>query len=217
MMKQYVIHIDNGHGAHEYMRPSDGKHSPDNRLYEGDWNRDIARRLQEALRDIGYDARLVVPEDIDVPLQTRCNRVNEAVKKEPEFSHIFISIHINAAPSAHCDKQGWYDSASGVTVYVSKNASESSKRLAQALYTGVKKFHLEGNRSIPPEQYLTANFKVLSGTVCPAVLTESLFMTNHAEVDFLLSEQGKETIVNLHLLGILHYLGHPASVIVQPQ
>lgn len=212
-MKQYVIHIDNGHGTHEYMRPSDGKHSPDNRLYEGDWNRDIAARLQEALRELGYDARLVVPEDMDISLQTRCDRVNEAMRQEPTKSHLFVSIHINAAPSEHCDRQGWCDSATGWTVYVSRKSSEASRRLAQTLYAVAQEFHLEGNRVLPPEKYLMADFKVLRSTNCPAVLTESLFMTNHKDVDFLLSEEGRETIVNLHLLGLCRYLGHPAPIV----
>ena len=40
----------------------------------------------------------------------------------------------------------------------------------------------------------------------PAVLTENLFMTNKNEVDFLLSEEGKKAIINLHVDGIVNYI-----------
>jgi N-acetylmuramoyl-L-alanine amidase len=43
-------------------------------------------------------------------------------------------------------------------------------------------------------------------TKCPAVLTENLFQDNKKDVEFLLSEKGKETIVNLHVEGIINYI-----------
>jgi N-acetylmuramoyl-L-alanine amidase len=43
-------------------------------------------------------------------------------------------------------------------------------------------------------------------TNCPAVLTENLFMDNKEDVKLLLSEEGKNKIVNLHVKGILTYL-----------
>jgi N-acetylmuramoyl-L-alanine amidase len=43
-------------------------------------------------------------------------------------------------------------------------------------------------------------------TNCPAVLTENLFMDNKEDVQLLLSAEGKNKIVNLHIKGILEYL-----------
>ena len=47
---------------------------------------------------------------------------------------------------------------------------------------------------------------ILKHTVCPAVLTENLFQDNKEDVDYLLSEKGKQTIVNLHVDGIIKYI-----------
>jgi N-acetylmuramoyl-L-alanine amidase len=47
---------------------------------------------------------------------------------------------------------------------------------------------------------------ILKHTKCPAVLTENLFQDNKEDVAFLLSEAGKETIVCLHVKGIINYL-----------
>ena len=51
-----------------------------------------------------------------------------------------------------------------------------------------------------------SSFYILKHTKCPAVLTENLFQDNKEDVDFLLSEEGKRTIVSLHVKGICKYL-----------
>ena len=40
----------------------------------------------------------------------------------------------------------------------------------------------------------------------PAVLTENLFMDNKEEVEYLLSEEGKKSIIDLHVEGIKQYI-----------
>jgi N-acetylmuramoyl-L-alanine amidase len=40
----------------------------------------------------------------------------------------------------------------------------------------------------------------------PAVLAENLFMDNHEDWDFLLSKEGQQSLVDLHVDGITAYL-----------
>jgi N-acetylmuramoyl-L-alanine amidase len=82
------IWIDNGHGA-----DTKGKQSPDGRLREYAYARDIARRVVDALKKKGLDAQLLVPEEEDISLQERCARANR-VKDS-----ILVSVHCNAAGS----------------------------------------------------------------------------------------------------------------------
>lgn len=208
-----VLHFDNGHGTRQYT-PS-GKQSPDGRIYEGEWNRAMVARIMVAMRELGYDCRQVVPEDQDIPLRERCARVNEAIRREPDKRHLFISVHINAAPLAACDAQGWCDRASGFEVYVSRSSSEESRKMALCMHETACEMGFKGNRAVPREGYWQANYRVLVSTNCPAILTENLFMTNHKEVDYLLSKEGQEAICNLHVAGLCKYLEHPASMIVQ--
>lgn len=65
------ILIDNGHGVF-----TPGKRSPDGQFREALYARQIARMIVFDLNDRGYDASLLVPEDDDIPLKERCNRVN---------------------------------------------------------------------------------------------------------------------------------------------
>ena len=43
-------------------------------------------------------------------------------------------------------------------------------------------------------------------TLCPAVLTESLFYDNKGDLAILKSAEGKERIVQAHVDGIINYL-----------
>ena len=191
-----VILIDNGHGSN-----TAGKCSPDGRLQEYAWAREIAKRIEAALKMRGYDARRIVPEEYDVPLSTRCRRVNTICRENGAKNCLLISIHINAAKS----DGKWHD-ASGWSGWIAPNASTKSKKLAQCLYQEASYHGLKGNRSVPACKYWTGNFAIVRDTNCPAVLTENLFQDNKSEVDFLMSETGKQSIVKLHIDGIINYI-----------
>ena len=189
------ILIDNGHGI-----DTAGKCSPDGRLREYKWTREIAQRLSRALTLAGVDAILLVPEDKDMPLNERTRKANAWARKLGAKNCLLVSIHVNAAPG-----QGW-SIASGWSGWVAPNASKSSRRFARLLYDEAEKAGLQGNRSVPTGRYWVGDFAIVRDTLCPALLTENLFMTNRAEVDYLLSEDGKQTIVDIHLRAIKKYI-----------
>ena len=83
--------IDNGHGEN-----TPGKRSPDGRLREWAYSREIADMVVVGLRKLGIDAERIVKEDTDVPLSERCRRAN-AIYKEAGKKAILVSIHCNAA------------------------------------------------------------------------------------------------------------------------
>ena len=72
-----------------------------------------------------------------------------------------------------------------------------------------QEFGLSGNRSIPSAGYWSKGWYVIRNTKMPAILTESLFMTNRKECEFLKSEKGKATIESMHLAGICKMFGIP--------
>ena len=86
------------------------------------------------------------------------------------------------------------------------NASSKSRRLAKLFTQHAKAMKLTGNRCVPSSGYWQKNLYVLRNTLCPAVLTENLFQDNKADVDFLLSDQGRQAIVNLHSKAIEDYI-----------
>ena len=195
------ILIDNGHGDN-----TPGKCSPDGRLHEYAWSRECAKRLVAALKKKGYDAELITPEASDVKLQTRVSRVNNICKAVGARNCLLVSIHNNASG---CDGK-WHD-ACGWSVFVSKNASENSKKLARMLTVEAMKRELMGNRSVPLQKYWTWSWTdkdifILEKAACPAVLTENMFQDHKGDVDYLLSEEGMTELVDLHVDGITKYV-----------
>lgn len=189
------ILIDNGHGC-----DTKGKCSPDGRLREYKWAREVAQLIVDGLKALGYDAVRIVTEQNDVSLSERCHRVNAVCAKQGAKNVLLVSVHVNAAGS-----NGW-NNARGWSGWVYTHASDRSKQLAQLLYAEAAKRNLKGNRSVPSCKYWEANFYIVKNTNCPAVLTENLFQDNREDVEYLLSEQGEEEIAQLHIDGIINYI-----------
>ena len=195
------ILIDNGHGSN-----TKGKFSPDRRLYEYKWAREIAVRLEAELKARGYDAQRIVTEETDISLTERVRRVNNICKQYGAKNCLLVSVHNNAAGA----DGKWHD-ARGFSVFVSKNASTNSKLCAAIFTDEATSRGLLGNRVVSKEKFWTwswtkADIYILKNTNCPAVLTENLFQDNKDDVDFLLSENGKRIITELHRDAIINYI-----------
>ena len=188
--------IDNGHGEDTL-----GKCSPDKRLREYAYCREIARRVSRQLSLQGIDAILITPEEKDVALRERVRRVNGWARKLGKENVLMVSIHNNAAGS-----DGKWHSATGFSVFISKNASEKSKRLARIFTENATAMGLGGNRCVPAEKYWVQSLAMTRDTACPAVLTENLFQDNREDVDFLLSEEGMRLVTELHVKSIKDYV-----------
>ena len=190
------ILIDNGPGVN-----AKGRQSPDGRLHEYAYAREIARHVEKSLKCKGYDAERIVPEDFDISLSIRCKRVNDICRKAGPENVLVVSIHNNAVGS----NGKWY-SARGFSAHVGLNASANSKRLAACLWSKAIELGLKGNRAVPNEKYIAQNLAICRDTLCPAALTENLFQDNKEDVDFLLSGEGKAAITALHVDGIIDYI-----------
>lgn len=190
------ILIDNGHS-----RQTPGKHSPDKSFYEWESNRIIAKMLKERLDNAGIESVLLVPEDdIDVPLRERARRANAYGK-----DNLFISIHSNAAGNG-----GWMK-ARGWSAFTSKGYTKSDPWCEIFVEEAIKVLEPLGQkvRKYSAKKYgYEENFTVLTNTIMPAILTESMFYDNKEDLKFLQSEEGKKAIVDIHFNAILRILGN---------
>lgn len=188
-----MIILDPGHGHN-----TRGKRSPlwpdGSQLFEWEFNRDIARRIQRDLLLMSIKSIILVEEAIDIYLRVRAARANEITKQFP--GSILISIHGNAGGG-----EGW-------EVHTFPGQTESDK-LATKLFEAAK-YYLQGFKmrhdysdGDPDKE---SRFTILTKTTCPAVLTENLFYDNEKECRFMLSDTGKELIAKLHVDGIIDYL-----------
>lgn len=192
--------LDAGHG-----KDTPGKRSPDSSLMEWEYNREIAKRVQRILLSYGIDTRLVVEDDWDMSLKQRYLKVNKVCDKYGAGNVIMVSIHCNAASN------GQWSNARGWSVWTTKGQTNSDK-LADELYIAAQSYLPQHGMTLRKETYndgdvdYEKNFTVIYGAKCPAVLTENLFMDNKIDCTWLLTEEGKETITNIHVDGILKYM-----------
>ena len=190
------ILIDNGHGV-----DTAGKRSPDGSLREYKYAREIAGRIVSELRKQGFDAERIVTEENDISLRERCQRVNAICNRLGTKNVILVSVHCNAAGNG----SQWMN-ARGWSAHVSLNASTQSKAFARSLIKVAENEGLKVRKYAHQVPYWEQNLAICRDANCPAVLTENLFQDNKEDVAFLLSEAGKETIVSLHVKGIINYL-----------
>lgn len=203
-----VVFLDPGHTMN-----TPGKRSPDKQLLEYKYVREILKGIQLKLQELGIESWNTHPEDgwcdskhctDSRDLVLRVQRIN---KKYTQLrangnSAIVLSIHVNAAGCG-----GWYN-ATGWSAYTTKGKTNSDK-LAECLYDSAEEIlkdkKIRTDKSDGDRDY-EQDFYIIKHSNCPAVLTENFFMDCKKDVDYLLSEQGKQDIINIHVNGILKYI-----------
>jgi len=192
-----MIILDNGHGKDTY-----GKGSPTwsdgTQLFEYEFNRDIVKRIYAGLNVLSIKSHILVPEAIDIRLNVRCERANKIYKTMPDS--FLISVHGNAAASPG-EGKGW-------EVWTSPGQTKSDE-IASCFYKAAEEclpeFKMRSDRS-DGDTDKESKFYILIHTICPAILTENLFYDNEAECRFMLSDEGRQRIAEMHIKGILKYL-----------
>ena len=192
------ILIDNGHGSN-----TPGKQSPCGRLREYKYCREIAAEVVGRLVAAGYEAELVVPESADVSLSERCRRVNSVCNRLGAGNVLLISIHNNAAGC------GAWMSARGWEAWTSKGQTRGDL-LAEVLYESARRRLPAGTKIrtdfTDGDSDKESDFTILKRTACAACLTENMFQDNREDMEYLLSAEGREAIVRLHVEGIIEAL-----------
>ena len=200
------ILIDNGHGNNTSGKRSpysQNKITPDINFYEYKWNREIAKSIVDGLKEMGYNADLLVTEDIDISLTERANRVNKVCAEYGSGNVILISVHANAAGNG----QKWL-TAKGWSAFTTKGNTKSDT-IAEYLYTEAEKNFV--GRKIRTDKRdgdkdWETNFYICQKTKCSAVLTENFFYDNEDDVKYILSEEGRKAVIKTHIDGITNYI-----------
>ena len=147
-----TVVIDAGHGGH------DRGGVPGMRYAEKTYTLDVARRLQERLRAMGYRTVMTRDGDYFVGLDARCDVANS------RSDAIFVSVHFNSAPR---------EGANGIETYY---YSRKSGGLAAAVHRNVVRAAGTEDRRVR-----TRGFYVIRNTRGPSILVECGFLTNRAE------------------------------------
>ena len=187
--------FDNGHGGMvgaKYL--TKGKRSPEVvpglGIYEGEFNRDIVKRVCGGLRFKGINAADIVPEAANIKLRDRIDRANKTWHYHPDTR--LISIHANAD-----GRNGEWTDANGLVVF-HYPGSVKGKALAQVAHDSIMKHTTIKSRGLK-----TARFAMLRRTKMPAILVEHGFMTNKGDARKLASDKFRTQIADAYVEMIL--------------
>lgn len=197
--KLFVI-LDNGHGEN-----TAGKRSPDGRLREYKYCREIVAVLAKELRKLGMGVHILVPETTDISLSERVKRANKIHAEQHKLGNlvVLISVHCNAAGNGEWkNARGW----SGWTSIGQTGADELATCLYDAAHEVLdpKKIKIRSDKQDGDEDW-ESNFTIIYKSSMPAVLTENFFQDNKQDVDYLLSDEGREDVVRIHVEGLKKY------------
>ena len=171
------VTIDCGHGGED-----SGATGSFNGYFESHAVLDIGLRLR-ALLVPHLDVQMIREDDTFTSLPERCRMANEW------GADIFVSLHLNSATS----------DASGFEVFTS--GSTKSKDLAKKVWSRhTKAFPDQKDRGVK-----TAGFYVLKHSDMAAVLTESCFLSNDAENQWVSLDETRQQMAEAICQGILDY------------
>lgn len=127
-----------------------------------------------------------------------------------------IQLNQTPPPSANCivavglnstNLDGRYHTATGWSLLKSSQSKQSAK-LATAFTTAAIQALKQRAASTDPNQNPMASLNqipILTATPIPAVLTLNLYQDNQKDIAYLLSDRGRQAIIDLHVKGILAY------------
>lgn len=197
-----TVVLDPGHGGHDRGASGLG-------MFEKDLTLDMTRRVRQRLEKAGFKVVQTRTSDTFIPLERRptvANKLSDA---------IFVSLHFNSADSNR--------NANGVEVYAipargtpptgqksplardREQVAGHAEEPASALLANTVMHSLRGGMNSYDRGVKRARFSVLRNAKTPAILIESGFLTNSAEVRQIASSAWRDRHAECIVRGIAEY------------
>ncbi len=191
-----TIIIDAGHGG------PDGGTSADDGTLEKDLNLQIACKLNDILRVMGFETVMIRTEDVSIhddsaetirekkisDLKNRLNIINNT------DDSIFVSIHQNHFSSSRY---------SGAQIFYSKNNPQSQKLAETVRLRIVSILQPDNTREIKKSG---SEIYLLNNAQAPAIMVECGFLSNYSETERLKDELYQQELSFVIAMGIADYL-----------
>lgn len=178
------IGLDAGHGLY-----TAGKQTPDG-IKEWTLNDRVRDKVVALLAD--YDCEFIHVDNnegkVDESLSSRVAKYLSAGVE------VFVSHHHNAFT-------GTWNEATGVEVWVDRNATADDMRLAECIYKRLVEYTGLKGRGIKKE-----DFTVINQNKIPAVLIEGGFMDSSIDYKIITSDEGQTAYARAVAEGLIEYL-----------
>lgn len=176
-----VITIDPGHGG------TDPGAVGVTGLREKDVVLDVSLRVAESLRNAGATVIQTRDSDVFIPLSQRVSIAERA------GTHIYVSIHANAHPSAQIG---------GIETYYFRNKANAN---ASYLLAAMLQQELVGRLALRDIGVKHGNFLVIRQTSMPSALVELGFLSNAREESLMRTDEFRQGSADAIVNGIIKY------------
>ncbi|MEM9017749.1 MAG: N-acetylmuramoyl-L-alanine amidase [Verrucomicrobiota bacterium] len=170
-----TVVIDAGHGGRDLG-------ASDSYVYEKHINLDVARRLERALQEAGFNTVMTRTSDEFISLSERSAKANRY------RNAIFVSVHFNSS---------YRTAALGIETFYRSSSSEKFARLVQT--------ELIRNIGATDRGVKTANFAVLRRTKHPSILVEGGFVSNRDERTYMMDPKYRQVVADSIARGIVQF------------
>lgn len=165
-------------------------------FFEGLFNREVAEKIEQYLKDWGIPIINVYDPVLDISLAKRVAKAN--INAQNYEASIYLSIHGNAAASTN---------ARGFEVFTSKGKTRSDI-CAEFLFNEVQEafpkwvYRMDTTDGDKDKE---EGFFVLTQTNMPAVLSENGFFTNYKDALMMFDPAFQDTIALCHARAVVDY------------
>jgi len=215
-LSDFVLYLDPGH-----VKDTPGKHSPDKSIYEWSYVREILARVEKKLDLLGIAHWNTHPEDDFVILRKgsckdldsrdlvlRRDRMNERYNADKRAGKkcALVSIHLNGLGNG-----GQWMSADYWSIWTTRGQNNSDK-FATVIWNEANALFPSRGMKVGKQEYADgdpdyeSDFYIIKQAPCVAVLVENFFQDNKKNVEYLLSEQGKEDIADVLVRGVVKWI-----------
>lgn len=196
---RYLWCLDNPHG-----RNSPGKRSPvfddgKTQLFEGELSRDVVQRIVRRLEEIGVQYYLVVPEEEDIDLRVRAERINNFQSSLPKLA---VAVHFNAAPTTKLEEPWTAERNRGIEIWFQAGSRQSERLGAVFLEKIINKTGLN-NRFLKSIQEGMTDLYLLRYVRTPIILPENGFYNNRADAALLAQPAFRQRLAEAYVEAIL--------------
>jgi N-acetylmuramoyl-L-alanine amidase len=175
-----TVVIDAGHGG------DDPGATSVNGFYEKTVNLSVARKVAARLRERGLRVVMTRDSDRSVELEERAQIANQ------NRADLFVSIHADSSLTR---------TNTGYSVYVARQASYGSQKVARAIARQMQMVSPDGNG------VKQADYRVLVKTQMPAVLVEIGYISNRGEASMIATDSFQNRIADAICDGICETIG----------
>ena len=177
--------------------------NPNPNLDELSYLTDIVDSIHNALTESAKHTPFITITKLTAPIEEAIPQLDDLTQDTPPSSNLIIGVGLNASRP-----DGRYHTPHGWSVINSPDNPESDSMascLTAAAIAALGQRASSGTTHTDSQRFIN-QMPILRDSARPAVLTLNLYQDNRRDAAYLLSSDGRQAIIDLHVKGILNYL-----------